>query len=102
MLTEAALAIMVCGDVQQGRSRDYWVQDCSAATENLLLAAHASGLGAVWMGVYPRQERVEQFARVMCVPSDVVPFSLIAIGHPAEHLPPSQRFDPRRVHRNHW
>lgn len=102
MLHEAPVAILVCGDLSLEKSSGYWVQDCSAATENLLLAAHAKGLGAVWLGVYPRQERVEGMKKLLGLPEHVIPLALVALGHPAEQKPPAQRFAPERVHRNHW
>lgn len=102
MLKEAPLAILVCGDLQRAKHQDYWVLDCSAATENLLLAAHALGLGAVWLGVYPNEKRVEGVRRLVCLPEQLEPFSLISIGHPAEQKPPSARYDAERVHRNQW
>jgi nitroreductase len=101
-LIEAAVAIVVCGDLSRVQSKGFWVQDCSAATENLLLAAHAKGLGAVWMGVYPDEARSGKLRQLFGTPDTIVPFSLIAIGHPAEHIPPAQRFDAQRVHTNRW
>ncbi len=102
MLKQAPLAILVCGDLHQEHHRDYWVQDCSAATENLLLAAHASGLGAVWLGVYPDEDRVVKIRKLLGIPDDVTPMALISIGYPAEHVEPAHRYDPAKVHTNHW
>ncbi|MGC9357393.1 MAG: nitroreductase family protein [Anaerolineae bacterium] len=102
MLKEAPLAILVCGVSGRERHPGYWEQDCAAATENLLLAAHGLGLGAVWLGVHPREQRVEGMRRLLGIPDDVVPFSLISIGHPAEEKPPSDRYDAHRVHHNRW
>jgi len=78
------------------------VQDCSAATQNILLAAHAKGLGAVWVGVYPKQERVARFQKLLGLPAHVIPLALVPIGIPAEHLPPANRFNASRVHRDRW
>ena len=102
MLKEAPLAIVVCGDMAREKSKGYWVEDCSAATENILLAAHARGLGAVWIGVYPRAERVRDLGRKLHTPETIIPFCAIAIGYPAEHKPPSKRFDGGRIHYNNW
>ena len=101
-LNTAAVAILVCGDLSRQLAKGFWVQDCAAATENLLLAAHAQGLGAVWMGVYPDEARAEKLRRLFCLPDTIMPFSLIAVGHPAEQVPPAQRFDPQRIHTNRW
>jgi len=102
MLPEAPLGILVCGDLNLERYQHYWMIDCSAATENLLLAAHALGLGAVWLGVYPVEERVTQIRQLLHLSENIVPFSLIAIGYPAEEKPPANRFDPNRVHWEKW
>ena len=102
MLKEAPLAILVCGDLQRAKHRDYWPLDCSAATENLLLAAHALGLGAVWLGVYPNEKRMEGVRRLVRLPEQVEPFSLISIGYPAEQKPPANRYNAERVHRNQY
>ena len=102
MLKDAAVAILVCGDERLEKHKGYWIQDCSAATENLLIAAHANGLGAVWLGVYPRADRVDGIRRLLAVPEEVIPFALISIGYPAEKKPPANRFDSSRVHRNGW
>ncbi|NLV91675.1 MAG: nitroreductase family protein [Firmicutes bacterium] len=102
MLVEAPVAILVCGDKTLETSPGYWMIDCSAATQNILLAAHSKGLGAVWLGVYPRQERMEPFAKLMGLPEHVIPFSLVALGHPAEEKPPADRFNPERIRYNRW
>lgn len=102
MLKQAPLAILVCGDEELETHKGYWVQDCSAATQNLLLAAHARGLGAVWLGIYPRMERVTGLRKLLGLPEHVIPLALVAIGHPAEHLPPAERYNAVRVHRNRW
>ena len=102
MLKEAPLAILVCTDtaLQSENVAVMWVQDCSAATENLLLAAHALGLGAVWLGIYPGEERVQGMRELLGLPEEVTPFALVSIGHPAEEKPPAGRYDGSRVHRN--
>ena len=80
----------------------FWEQDCSAATENILVEAQALGLGAVWLGVHPLHERVDWLRELLEIPADVVPFALIALGYPTRHKPPSNRFDADRVHFDHW
>lgn len=102
MLKEASLAILVCGDEKLELSRDYWTVDCSAATQNILLAAHALGLGAVWLGVYPRRERQEGIRKIFDLPSHIHPFSLVSVGYPAEEKPMPDRYREERVHWNHW
>ena len=104
MLREAPVAILVCGDerLEGEGKRGFWVQDCSAATENILIAANARGLGAVWLGIYPKEELVAKFRELLGLPDEVMPLSLIAIGHPAEQKPPAGRFDASRIHRNRW
>jgi len=102
MLKEAPLAIAVCGDMHLEKHTGYWVQDCSAATENILIAAQSMRLGAVWLGVYPREDRVEGLRKLLGLPEHVTPLSLIAVGHPAESKPPSNRYEASRIHRNRW
>jgi len=99
MLSEAPLCIAVCGD--KTISPRYWVQDCSAATENLLLSATALGIGAVWLGVHPR-ERVNPIRKVLNIPENIIPLNLISIGHPAEDKEPRTQYDELRVHRGQW
>jgi len=102
MLTAAPMAILVCGDPSLEKHEGFWVQDCSAATENLLLAAHAKGLGGVWLGVYPRKERVDGIRSLLKIPEHIIPFALVSLGYPEERKPPSNRYDATRVHRNTW
>ncbi len=100
MLFEAPLCIAVCGD--KTISSRYWIQDCSVAAENLLLAVTALGLGAVWLGVYPREERVNPIKKLLNLPETIVPLNLISIGHPAEEKEPRTQYDEQRVHNNRW
>jgi nitroreductase len=102
MASGAPLAVLICAEPALEKFPGYWVQDCSAAAENMLLAAHAMGLGAVWTGIYPMEDRVTGFRELLSLPDDVIPLALIVIGHPAEEKPPSERFLPGRIHRNGW
>lgn len=102
MVPDAPVAIVVCGDLRLESYKGYWVQDCSAATQNILLAAHAKGLGAVWVGVYPKEDRVRRLQQLLELPKEVIPLALVPLGTPAERVPPANRFDPARIHRNRW
>ncbi|HEY6838453.1 MAG TPA: nitroreductase family protein [Geobacteraceae bacterium] len=102
MLRQAPAAVVVCGDPTLEKYNGYWVLDCAAATENLLLAAHARGLGGVWVGVHPQPEREAGVRELLGIPAHVIPFAIVALGHPAERPPKAERFDSRRVHRNRW
>lgn len=104
MLPRAALGIVVCGDLAQAHDRQlsYLLQDCAAAIENLLLAAHALGYGACWLGVHPRENRVQHVSRVLGLPAGVLPVSIIAVGRPGEQKEARTRFNPAFVHQEHW
>lgn len=104
MLKHASTAVLVCGDVSLEKHKGYWVLDCAAATQTLLLAAHSKGLGAVWCGVYPTEDRMENLRKLLDLPEHVVPFSLVPLGFPAEEIKPSsvERFDASRIHDNRW
>lgn len=102
MLSEAPVAILVCGDKDLEISPDYWPVDCAAATQNILLSAHASGLGAVWLGVHPRTERKKAIREIFNLPSHIEPFSLVAIGVPDEQKNHPERFKPERIKKNSW
>ncbi len=96
----AQLAIIVCGvpSLSFPTEPTYWVQDVSAASENILLSAHALGLGAVWCGVYPGQDRVETLRAMLNIPEDVIPFNIIMIGHPDTDPNIKDKWKPERVH----
>jgi nitroreductase len=102
MLTTAPLAILVCGDLSREIHSGFWNQECAAATENLLLASHDQGLGAVWIAIYPRDDRILGMRKLLNLPEPIVPFSLVAVGYPAEKKPNQPRFDPSRIHYNQW
>ena len=87
MLQSASHAVVVCGDEQLQHDDGYWVVDCGAATQNLLLAAQTLGLGACWVGLHPREERKAAFSRLLHLPSHVLPFALVALGYPEEFKP---------------
>lgn len=103
MLKKAPLAIVVCGDMDkaiEGGGRDFWIQDASAATENLLLAAHAMGLGAVWTGLYPSEERCKAVEKVFGLPGNIIPLDIVVIGYPAEHPQPKDKFKEENISYN--
>ena len=102
MTQEASLAVVVCGDETILSDAKRWGIDCAAATQNLLLSAHALGLGAVWCGVYPDPERQREIKNLLKLPDRIHPFSLVPIGFPAEPLPIVDRFLPERIHTNAW
>ena len=102
MLLEAPLAVLVCGDISLETRPGYMAQDLSAAVENILIAAQGLGLGAVWLGVYPREERMAGMKQLLKIPDGFLPFALVSIGYPAEELPPSARYDEARIHHNEW
>ena len=102
MAASAALAILVCGDTRDLKHPHFWVQDCSAAVQNILLAAHERGLGSVWCGVYPREDRVKPLVDMFSLPDGVQPVALIPIGYPAERPIPENRIQWDRVHKNKW
>ena len=100
MLHEAPLCIVVCGD--ESVAQRFWQQDCSAATQNILLAAQALGLGSVWCGVYPSEERVKDISEILGIKEPIKPLNLIAVGHPAEEKEPRTQYDGSRVHQERW
>lgn len=102
MVSEAPVAILVCGNLNREVHKGLWVQDCAAAVENLLLAVTDKSLGAVWTAVYPREDRVKGMRQLLNIPQHVVPFALIPVGYPAEAKPPVKRFDAAKIHYNKW
>jgi nitroreductase len=102
MLSGAALAVLVCGDEKLENIEGYRAIDCAAATQNILLAAHSLGLGAVWLGVYPREKRQADIREIFSLPAHIHPFSLVSLGHPAEVKPVPDRVREERIHWNSW
>jgi nitroreductase len=95
MLAGAALAIVVCGDPS---ASDWWVQDCAAATENILIAAAGLGLGGVWLGCHGRQEREQAVRSILGIPDRFGVLSLLSLGHPAEKKAPRTQYEEERIH----
>jgi len=104
MLSSAALAIVVCGDLDAAFERQisYLLQDCSAATENLLLAAHAQGLGACWVGIHPGEPLIKRVKELLSLPSSFVPVTVVSLGHPGEQPGPRTRYNAAHVRAEKW
>ncbi|MFC1509648.1 nitroreductase family protein [Candidatus Omnitrophota bacterium] len=102
MLSSAAAAIAVCGDKSVGFKSEVWVQDCSAASENILLAAEAIGLGAVWTGIYLNEEPTKYVKRVLGLPPEVFALNIIAIGYPTGVEKPKNKWKPSKIHWEKW
>jgi nitroreductase len=103
MLHTAPLGIVVCADLELERYSGYWVQDCSNATMQLLLAAHDRGLGAVWVGVYPVEDRVANLKQILGLPVSVIPLSIVPFGYPASTPEPvEKRYNAARLHQDRW
>jgi len=102
MLKDADKAILVCGDLNLEKFKGYWMIDCAAATENILLAAHCLGLGACWLGLYPREGRVAGMKKLLKLPTNIIPFAIVSLGYPAEVKQKEDRYDTSRIHRNRW
>ena len=100
MARKAPLAILVCGDAAV--AKDFWPQDCAAAMENILLTARALGLGSVWCGIHPTKDREEAFREEFGLPATIVPLGVVILGHPAQPFKREDRYDPSKVHHNHW
>ena len=106
MLKTAQAAVVVCGDMsvvdKKGNPSGNWTFDCSAATENLLLAAEAMGLGAVWTGVHPYEERLAAVTKAFNLPENIIPLNVIPIGYPKGEPTPKDKYDERNIHYNAW
>lgn len=102
MLRSASHAVIICGDEELQHDDGYWIVDCGAATQNMLLAAHTLGLGACWVGLHPREARKAAVSELMGLPGHVKPFALVAMGYPAERKPRPDRFHREKVKRDHW
>ncbi len=105
MAAKAPMAIVVCGNsgrFLEGDDATLWEQDLSAASENILLAAHALGLGAVWTCLYPHRDRMEAAGRILDIPAGIIPFNLIPVGFPADSHAPMDKWHADRVHHNRY
>jgi len=94
--------IVVCGDIGSMKWKMHWLADCAAAIQNLLLAAHDLGLGAVWQELYPYHKRVAAVREMFGIPEMVYPMAVISLGHPTETPEVADRYDPAKIHRNRW
>lgn len=105
MAAQSPMAIVVCGNTDRfldGDDASLWVQDLSAASENILLAAHSLGLGGVWTCLYPHPDRMNAVKDLLSLPDKIVPFNLIPIGYPLTHHAPMDKWHPDRVHHNRY
>lgn len=102
VLTEATFGLVVCADTRELKHEGMWQQDCSAAVENALLAGHALGLGGVWLGFWPKMDRVTPLKAALGIPDGVEPLAVLAFGRASEEKSPAKRFDASFVHENRW
>lgn len=102
MASKAPLSILVCGDLAAEKYPGFWVQDCSAATQNLMLAARAIGLGSVWTGIHPLEDRIAKTRELFRLPETLTPLGLVVVGHPRSEQKEEKRFAPEKVRRNLW
>lgn len=105
MVEHCSFAVVVCGDMDnlfKGDSHDggFWVQDCSAASENMLLAAHALGVGGVWCGIYPLDDREQRLRQILNLPASLTPLNVMAFGYPANKTTPKDKWNPAKIHYN--
>ena len=101
MAKEAPLAIVVCGDLNktlEGTEQEFWIQDCSAATENILLSATALNLGTVWCGIYPQKNAVKKVSSILNLPEKHIPLNIIFVGHPDQSPEAHDQYEQKRVH----
>jgi len=102
MLKSAQAAVLICGDLNLEKNIDYIQQNCSAATQNIMLCAHGLGLGSCWIGVYPVNETISGLQELFKLPEYVIPISLVSLGYPAENPIAEDRFKAEKVHFNKW
>lgn len=104
MLDKAGAAIVVCGipDKDENYAKSFWVMDCSAATENILLAAHALGLGAVWTAVYPWDKNITAVRNILKIPKEIIPLNVIPVGVPVGNEEPKDKFNKNNIHKEIW
>lgn len=102
MLNTCSVSIIVCGDPNGKKWPDFWPQDCSAAVQNMLLAARESGLGTVWVGLYPLKDRMQGMRKLFNIPSKIHPFAIVPVGFPVGGFKKLDRYDASLVHRELW
>ncbi len=102
MLKEASHSIVVCGDKEIEDTVSFIIQDCAAATQNILLAAHDLNIGTVWLGVHPREERLVPLKQILQIPNQILPVSMISLGKPDESREQPDRFLVERIHFDKW
>ncbi|MCC8154035.1 MAG: nitroreductase family protein [Tannerellaceae bacterium] len=105
MIKDAPVAILVCGDMQkagEGWLQEYWIQDCSAASQNILLAITSLGLGGVWTSIYPAENRLEFIAGLLNLPEHIIPLNIIPVGYPSQNEQPKDKWKPENVHWGKW
>lgn len=104
MIAQAPAGVLVCGDrsLERFPSQQFWVQDCAAATQSLMLALHALGVGSVWTAVYPLTDRIRGFQEMLSLPESVVPFALVPLGYPESEPTAVDRFESSKVHFDGW
>lgn len=102
MAAAAPVVIVVCGDLSLEKAKGFWVQDCSVAIENLMLAARDLNLGCVWCGIHPVQDREEYLKKELGLPENVIPLGLVCLGHPAQKFQEADRFREDRIHMEKW
>ncbi len=107
MVRDCAFAVVVCGDMSrlfEGDREDggFWTLDCSAASENMLLAAHALGLGGVWCGIYPEEDRMSRLSAILNLPPNLRPLNILSFGYPETTVAPKQKWDPEKVSYNRF
>lgn len=102
MMKDAYNGILVCFDPSLEKHNNMAVQDCAAATQNMLLAIHDLGYGGCWIGVYPREHRMKGIRKLLNIPDNIIPFSLIAVGVANERIAEIDRFRENRIHYEQW
>ena len=102
MLKDASHAILICGDQNKQYDTGFWLADCGAATQNLLLAAHGYGIGSCWIGIYPREQRMKDISVIFELPDHVEPFAMVSLGYHTEEKYVPERFDEEKIHFEVW
>ncbi len=102
MLADAAFGVVVCADLSKEKFPGYWVQDCAAAVQNMLLSSHSMGIGSVWLGVHPVEERKAAISKTLGLPENVVPMGVVAFGIPDQKPDQPERFDRSLIHEEKW